>query len=641
MGRKKKQGNEKQENTGTDNSTQGADSPKEAVSDAQEQNESPRDSSGNHIEVQGNPIREAGNRYLLMVPDKKPKELTNFVMRPVNAIKGESTHLTDIEFMMDNGVSFTERMDSSAFVSVQKFKTAIKRFGGTEMRYGGNEQDLDNIQKFMNNKYRVFNHCIGLSCMGLHNIAGEWIYLGTDGAIDRKGKPINNVTSIIEDNKALESRLVDIEMISRSELMDLAPDLFRFNTYERTVSIIGWVCACFLKERLRHRRVKLSHMVIAGTAGSGKSETVEKIIQPIFSLTGTGIGCKGLTNFSVLKSTSSTNTLPIIFEEYKPYKLSALETNLISSMLRSTYDGQTSQRGRADQSVVNYARRSPILVVGESSFDEPAVKERIIDIQFAKSDRTDAHTGAYKSLASKESVLNKLGKALLLFAMNIPDTVLDALIAKSKRFENTAFESRIILGMSNVYLGLLLLMDLFDSYHIDFWKTTGLSDEMIIQAISGNTQNAMDGGEKAKDAVDLIIQVFDTMAAKGRIRKDYEYIVDERCNELCLRTKLIYDEFTKYVREFNITDVEVLASGQFTRQLRKEKYFKGYDLRNFKDRIGDKDEQVRKRCFVLDLDKINQVCELEIFRREDPGYDVDEQGFIKLDENSQAELPFE
>ena len=291
----------------------------------------------------------------------------------------------------------------------------------------------------MTNKYREYNHCFGLDYVGLFKMDGEWVYVGTDGAIDRKGNQIRSVISITEDNEALRSGILDTPMIKKSELKEISVDLFRFNTYERTINILGWVGACFLKERLRQRKIKLSHLVIAGGAGSGKSETLEKIIQPIFGLQGSGIWCSVITKFSTLKSTSSTNLLPVIFEEYKPHKLSKIELDLISGTLRSTYDYQTSQRGRADQSVVNYMRRSPICLVGESSFDETAIKERTVDVQFAKSDRTAENTKSYRYLAKHEDQLNSLGKALLLLVMNMSDEALDELIQQSKVFEKLDF----------------------------------------------------------------------------------------------------------------------------------------------------------------------------------------------------------
>ena len=595
----------------------------------------PRDSAGREVQVTANPICESSNRYVSNRGDKSPKEITNFVMRPVNGIRSDSAYLMDIEFTVDKKV-FISQLDSSVFAGAQMFKKAIKKIGGIDMVFSGTEDDLANIQKFMTNKYREYNHCLGLDYVGLFKMDGEWVYVGTDGAIDRKGNPIRSVISITEDNEALRSGILDTPMIKKSELKEISVDLFRFNKYERTINILGWVGACFLKERLRQRKIKLSHLVIAGGAGSGKSETLEKIIQPIFGLQGSGIGCSGITKFSTLKSTSSTNLLPVIFEEYKPHKLSKIELDLISGTLRSTYDYQTSQRGRADQSVVNYMRRSPICLVGESSFDETAIKERTVDVQFAKSDRTAENTKSYRYLAKHEDQLNSLGKALLLLVMNMSDEALDELIQQSKVFEKLDFETRTILGMSNVYLGILLMKELYESFGLNFWAETGLSEKMVQDSIVNNTYNSLDGSSKVNSAVDLIIQTFDTMALKNRIRPEYDYTVNQSTGELCLRLNLIYDEFTKYIREFNISDVEVLGIRQFTRQLRREGYYADYNYRNFKERNND--EIVRQKCYILDLKKLNANLNLEAFAYEMTGITTDADGFMAVDE--QCELPF-
>ena len=595
-----------------------------------------KDSSGNNIETASNPIAESSGRYILSRGDSKAKALTNFTMRPVNGIKSDSAYLMDIEFTTIDEKTFLNQIDSSIFASTQLFKKAIKKIGGIDMVFDGNESDLANIQLYMNNKYRDYNHCLGLDYVGMYKMDGAWVYVGTDGAIDRKGNPISSVVSITEDNEALRSGILDTPMIKKSELKEISGDLFRFNTYERTINILGWVGACFLKERLRQRKIKLSHLVIAGGAGSGKSETLEKIIQPIFGLQGSGIGCSGITKFSTLKSTSSTNLLPVIFEEYKPHKLSKIELDLISATLRSTYDYQTSQRGRADQSVVNYMRRSPICLVGESSFDETAIKERIVDVQFAKSDRTAEHTKSYRYLAKHEDQLNFLGKALLLLVMNMPDEALDKLIQQSKVFEKMDFETRTILGMSNVYLGILLMKELYESFGLNFWAETGLSEKMVQDSIVNNTYNSLDGSSKVNSAVDLIIQTFDTMALKNKIRPEYDYTVNQSTGELCLRLNLIYDEFTKYIREFNILDVEVLGIRQFTRQLRREGYYADYNYRNFKERNND--EIVRQKCYILNLKKLNANLSLEAFANEMTGITTDADGFMAVDE--QCELPF-
>lgn len=593
------------------------------------------------IDVKNNPIGTSGNCYILFGSgDSKNKQITNFVMKPLNGIQSESGYFIEIEFTLASGRKFVKQISSTAFSSTQKFKTAIKNLGGIDMTFDGTESNLSDIQKFMTTKYD-YNHCQGINYIGLFFMNDEWVYVGTDGSINKKGAAIDSIVSVVEDNEALKSVISDAKMPNASELQSIAKDLFCFNTLDRTINIIGWVCVCFLKERMRQRKIKLSHLVLEGAAGSGKSETLEKVIQPIFGLIGSGIGCSGITKFSVLKSTSSTNLLPVIFEEYKPHRLSKIEQDLISGTLRSVYDYQTSQRGRTDQSVMNYMRRSPIIVVGESSFDESAVKERIIDVQFAKSDRTEEHTKHFNSICKKEKILNKLGKALLLFAMNIPDDVLDDMIQKSRIFEGTEFETRIILGISNIYLGLLFLQDLFDSYHLDLEKLTGVNQSVVYEILVNNTKNAMDGSSNVHSAVDNIIEVFDIMALKHRIKEKYDFTINPKENEICFRINLIYDEFTKYMRETNRTDIDMLPPRQFTKQLKKENYYKDYLLRNFlsTDKDGN-EEEIRVRCFVLDLDLLNKSCNLEAFKTEESEYPVNNDGFIIMDENNQEELPF-
>ena len=159
---------------------------------------------------------------------------------------------------------------------------------------------------------------------------------------------------------------------------------------------------------------------------------------------------------------------------------------------------------------------------------------------------------------------------------------------------------------------------------------------MVQDSIVNNTYNSLDGSSKVNSAVDLIIQTFDTMALKNRIRPEYDYTVNQSTGELCLRLNLIYDEFTKYIREFNISDVEVLGIRQFTRQLRREGYYADYNYRNFKERNND--EIVRQKCYILDLKKLNANLNLEAFAYEMTGITTDADGFMAVDE--QCELPF-
>ena len=111
---------------------------------------------------------------------------------------------------------------------------------------------------------------------------------------------------------------------------------------------------------------------------------------------------------------------------------------------------------------------------------------------------------------------------------------------------------------------------------------------------------------------------------------------------MCLQVKLLYDNFRKYVKDYNLQDVEVLGVNQFIRQLKKEPYYKGNYTRNFKER-GDRDEEepTRHKCHVLWLDKVEEACgDLEVFVKPNNGIEVDDEGFTVVPELEQQQLPF-
>ena len=58
----------------------------------------------------------------------------------------------------------------------------------------------------------------------------------------------------------------------------------------------------------------------------------------------------------------------------------------IYNHLRQGYDGQVGTRGRSDQSVAEYELVAPIVLAGEESPDEAAVRERSIELLYSKKD---------------------------------------------------------------------------------------------------------------------------------------------------------------------------------------------------------------------------------------------------------------
>ena len=78
---------------------------------------------------------------------------------------------------------------------------------------------------------------------------------------------------------------------------------------------------------------------------------------------------------------------------------------------RDSYDGHEGVRGRADLSVVTYDLSAPLIVAGEESADEAAIRERSIELLFSKKDLKNAdHRMAFNCILSSEEKLSGLWK---------------------------------------------------------------------------------------------------------------------------------------------------------------------------------------------------------------------------------------
>ncbi|WP_242971571.1 hypothetical protein [Acetivibrio saccincola] len=98
-----------------------------------------------------------------------------------------------------------------------------------------------------------------------------------------------------------------------------------------------------------------------------------------------------------------------MMDEFKPSKIDKLRLNALYNHLRDAYDGHEGVRGRADQSAVTYELLAPIIVAGEESPDEAAIRERSIELLFSKKDLKPAsHRQAFYKLCAKADLLGSL-----------------------------------------------------------------------------------------------------------------------------------------------------------------------------------------------------------------------------------------
>ena len=204
-------------------------------------------------------------------------------------------------------------------------------------------------------------------------------------------------------------------MIDIQGIRVLAQNILTYNEPAKTVPILAWCAGCFIKSHLKKCGVKFPHLFLIGEPGSGKSATLENIIVPIMGNTRI-YASSSITPFVMMKEADTSNVIPIYLDEFKPSKMKSKLANLhgIYNHLRDGYDGHKASRGRSDQSQVFYDLFAPIVVSGEESPDESAIRERAIELPFSRKDTlADDREAIFIWWLSNRDLLRCFGRSLL------------------------------------------------------------------------------------------------------------------------------------------------------------------------------------------------------------------------------------
>jgi hypothetical protein len=261
--------------------------------------------------------------------------------------------------------------------------------------------------------------------------------------------------------KVLESHILKADFITIDSLRVLSQYIFTYNEPAKTVPILAWTAGCFIKPHLRRMMIKYPHLFLIGEAGSGKSNTMERIILPILSrikVTASG----QVTAFTLMRESNSSNIFPQAFDEFKPSKIDKNRLNWLYNHLRDSYDFHEGVRGRADQTAVVYDLLAPIVVAGEESANESAIRERTVELLFSKKDinKESGHRDSFLWLRNNGKVLNSLGRSLLDVALDTTPAEAEKWFEEGRSFFSEEFPIRILDNLCCIYAGLCLMAKL-------------------------------------------------------------------------------------------------------------------------------------------------------------------------------------
>jgi putative DNA primase/helicase len=358
------------------------------------------------------------------------------------------------------GETFRQSFLTSDFSNQQKFKSILNR-RTIALGYYGSEGDLELLKGLISEM--EWQTKAGVKALGLYEHDKRLVFVGTGSAVAAGNAPVKDIVQL-ERYRSIDSAILDCAQISPEQLQTIGELLMNYNEPAKAVSVLAWTAGCFIKEHLRLHSIKFPHLMLIGEAGSGKSNTMERVILPIFSRTKI-IAAGQITAFTLMKDSASSNLIPQALDEFKPSKIDKYRLDTLYNHFRNSYDGHEGVRGRADQSTVSYELLAPLMVAGEESADEAAIRERSIELLFSKKDlKSVEYRKNFQKLCASMPQLGSFGRSLLETALQTkPEEALkwheDGLGCFAKELP-----SRVVNNLACCFAGLCLLEKMCTEY---------------------------------------------------------------------------------------------------------------------------------------------------------------------------------
>lgn len=543
------------------------------------------------------PIVEYEGHYLRIRGDNV-YSLTNFLLEPVEMISSEDETQLTADFVTINDKKFRISLMTGDFANQQKFKNLLNR-KTISLAYYGNDGDLELLKSHISELAWPTKE--GVKALGIHEHKGKNVFVSCDGAFEAGCTSVEDIVQI-EKYRSIATTITETDIITKEELLKTLPSLFKYNEPEKAVPIIAWVAACFVKSMLNKENIKFPHLMLIGEAGSGKSTTLEVIILPIFSMNRV-IAATQVTPFTLMKEAASSNLVPLALDEFKPSKIDKLKINALYNHFRDAYDGHDGLRGRADQSMVSYKLLAPLVLAGEESPEEAAIRERSIELLFSKKDiKNPSYRKEFKALSKSRIALEDFGRTLLDTALTLDSTEVKAWHEEGIQHFKSDFPARVVNNLACCYTGLKLIEKLGKRYDLNWDDLVPFSFDTCIRNLEVAAQEyLLDGGTHNQSIVEQTFEIMSRM----QLDPKNDFTLADNNTVLYLRLSQVYDKYTKYRKDYAIVG-EVLTYAQFMKQLSHSDLFLG-------NNIQKKIHGMNAKCWAVDFEKLKQRCDVSGF----------------------------
>lgn len=201
--------------------------------------------------------------------------------------------------------------------------------------------------------------------------------------------------------------------------------LLKINNPTVVAQVLGWFVSCFHKQHYHQAFNQFPLLHPNGPAGSGKTQTTLLLSRLNYFTTDPVMRSAGTQTkeFALKVLMSSSASVPLILDEYKPSEMGHIRTDFLLQSFRLAYNqgfGASGgiARGSASSSfrdVTEFSFSTPIAFLAEAQEMQTAIIQRSLPIYFDQAE-AKAHTPHFDAASAGQHNLSALGRTLLKYA---------------------------------------------------------------------------------------------------------------------------------------------------------------------------------------------------------------------------------